>query len=50
MPKTFSLTTKQHDELLNIYRKDPDPELRFRAHILLLLGEGYAWLVFDTTK
>src|SRR3982751_478015 len=43
MPKTFSLTAKQRDELLDIYRKDPDPELRFRAHILLLLGEGYAW-------
>src|SRR4051794_15448933 len=43
MPKTFSLTAQQRDELLNLYRKDPDPELRFRAHILLLLGEGYAW-------
>src|SRR5512143_2621401 len=43
MPKTFSLTAKQHDELLHISRKDPDPELRFRAHILLLLGEGYSW-------
>jgi putative transposase len=43
MPKTFSLTTKQHDELLNIYRKDPDPELRFRAHIILLLAAGPAW-------
>jgi transposase len=43
MPKTFSLTAKQHDELLTIYRKDPDPELRFRAHILLLLAEGYSW-------
>ena len=43
MPKTFSLTAKQRDELLHIDRKDPDPELRFRAHILLLLGAGYAW-------
>jgi putative transposase len=39
----LSLTTKQRDELLRTYRKDPDPELRFRAHIILLLGEGYAW-------
>jgi transposase len=37
------LTTEQRDELLTIYRKDPDPELRFRAHIILLLAEGYAW-------
>ena len=39
----LSLTTQQHDELLRIYRKDPDPELRFRAHIILLLAGGYAW-------
>ena len=37
------LTTTQRDELLTIYRKDPDPELPFRAHIILLLAEGYAW-------
>jgi transposase len=43
MPKTFSLTAKQRGELLDIYRKDSDPEVRSRAHILLLLGEGYAW-------
>ncbi|HMB08188.1 MAG TPA: helix-turn-helix domain-containing protein, partial [Isosphaeraceae bacterium] len=43
MPKTFSLTAKQRDELLHIDRKDPDPELRFRAPILLLLAAGYAW-------
>src|SRR3954462_14783080 len=39
----LSLTPTQRDELLHIYRKDPDPELRFRAHIRLLLGAGYAW-------
>jgi putative transposase len=39
----LSLTTKQRDELLTVYRKDPDPELRFRAHIILLLGEGHRW-------
>jgi len=39
----LSLTPKQHDELLTIYRKDSDPELRFRAHILLLLGADYRW-------
>jgi putative transposase len=39
----LSLTTKQRDELLTLYRKDPDPELRFRAHIILLVGEGHAW-------
>jgi putative transposase len=39
----LSLTTTQRDELLSIYRKDPDPEPRFRAPILLLLAQGYAW-------
>ena len=39
----LALTAKQRDELLTIYRKDPDPDLRFRAHILLLLGEGHPW-------
>jgi transposase len=39
----LSLTTKQRDELLTLYRKDPDPELRFRAHIILLLGQGRTW-------
>ena len=39
----LSLKTKQRDELLALYRKDPDPELRFRAHIILLLGDGHAW-------
>lgn len=39
----LSLNAKQRDKLLTLYRKDPDPELRFRAHIILLLGEGYAW-------
>jgi transposase len=39
----FSLTTTQRDELLRIYRKDTDPELRFRAHIILLLAGGYTW-------
>ena len=39
----LSLKPTQRDELLTIYRKDSDPELRFRAHIILLLAEGYAW-------
>jgi transposase len=39
----LSLTTEQRDELWTVYRKDPDPELRSRAHIILLPGEGYTW-------
>src|SRR3954447_21746393 len=37
------LTAEQRDELLTIYRKDTDPELRFRAHIILLLADGHPW-------
>ncbi len=43
MTPTLSLTTQQRDDLLQIYRKDPDTELRFRAHILLLLDQGRTW-------
>lgn len=39
----LSLTTTQRDELLTIDRKDSDPELRFRAHIILLLADGHPW-------
>ena len=39
----LTLTDARRDELLTTYRKDPDPELRFRAHIILLLGEGHRW-------
>ena len=36
------LTAEQRDQLLTIYRKDPDPELRFRSHIILLLADKTA--------
>ncbi len=37
------LTSARHTERLTIHRKDPDPELRSRAHILLLLAGGHTW-------
>jgi transposase len=33
--------------LLETYRKDPDPQLRLRAHILLLLAMGQSWLTIS---
>src|SRR3954465_6600282 len=39
----LTLTTTQREELLQTYRKDSDPELRFRAHIILLLADGHPW-------
>jgi putative transposase len=43
MTASVLLTPDQRQDLLDRYRKDPDPEVRFRAHILLLLAEGYPW-------
>src|ERR1700739_1569258 len=34
--------------LLDRYRKDRDPDVRFRAHILLLLADGHAWATVAT--
>ena len=39
----LTLKPTQRDELLRTYRKNPDPELRFRAHIILLLADGHRW-------
>jgi putative transposase len=43
----LSLTTAQRDELLQVYCKDPDHELRFRAHLILLLAGGYTWDIIE---
>lgn len=33
----------QRKQLLQLYRKEPDPQVRLRAHLILLLSEGHAW-------
>src|SRR3954454_7107187 len=43
MTRSIDLKTEQRTALLDRYRKDPDPEVRFRAHILLLLDDGHTW-------
>jgi transposase len=40
---SIRLSAAQRNALLDHYRADPDPQVRLRAHILLLLGDGYAW-------
>jgi putative transposase len=45
MSSTIALTSDQRNVLLDIYRSDPDPQLRLRAHILLLLAAGYTWAI-----
>jgi putative transposase len=43
MNRSVTLDARQRQALLDRYRKDPDPEVRFRAHILLLLANGHTW-------
>ena len=43
MIRSVILDARQRQALLDRYRKDPDPEVRFRAHILLLLADGHTW-------
>src|SRR5262249_19341914 len=40
---SIRLTAEDRITLLGRYRRDPDPQVRLRAHILLLLADGYAW-------
>jgi putative transposase len=40
---SIRLTAEDRNTLLGYYRRDPDPQVRLRAHILLLLADGHAW-------
>jgi putative transposase len=44
MARSVRLSPEQRAALLDRYRKDPDPEVRFRSHILLLLDDGHTWV------
>jgi len=43
MDGSIVLRGNQRNCLLALYRSDPDPVVRLRAHIILLLADGYAW-------
>lgn len=43
MSRSITLDPEQRRALLDRYRTDPEPEVRFRAHILLLLADGHPW-------
>jgi putative transposase len=43
MTRSICLSPEQRATLLDRYRKDTDPEVRFRSHILLLLADGHTW-------
>jgi transposase len=40
---SIRLTADQRNDLLDHYRADPDPQVRLRAHIILLLADGHTW-------
>ena len=43
MSRSVTLDAGQRQALLDRYRKAPQPEVRFRSHILLLLDDGHTW-------
>jgi putative transposase len=42
MPSIFN-TPAERQEVLGLFRRSPDPGVRLRAHILLLLDAGFPW-------
>jgi putative transposase len=42
------LRGRQRSRLTELYRSNPDPALRLRAHIILLLADGHSWAVIAT--
>jgi putative transposase len=48
MTRSVTLDPRQRQALLDRYRKDRDPDVRFRAHILLLLADGHTWATVTT--
>jgi putative transposase len=48
MTRSVTLDARQRQALLDRYRKDSDPEVRFHAHILLLLDDGHTWATVCT--
>src|SRR2546421_4575187 len=43
MEGSIVLGSSQRKRLLQLYRKDLDPQVRLRAHLVLLLADGRAW-------
>ena len=45
MERHLRITAYERQVLLEQYRKGASTRVRLRAHILLLLAEGYSWAV-----
>ncbi len=48
MKHSISLTSDERNTLLDHLRRAPDPDLRLRAHIILLLADGHTWATLTT--
>jgi len=48
MEGTITLRGGQRKALLEMYRKDPDPSVRVRAQVILLLSGGHTWALVAT--
>jgi transposase len=48
MDGSIVLAGGQRKRLLELYRKEPDPAVRLRAHLILLLADGHAWALIAT--
>src|SRR5262249_39233056 len=44
---SIRLTSSERKALLDGYRRSNDPDIRLRAHILLLLAAGYPWVTIS---
>jgi hypothetical protein len=43
MDGKVTLHAGQRERLLEWYRRSNDPQVRLRAHIILLLSQGHTW-------
>ena len=48
MASTLHLRAAQRATLLRHYRRHPDPAIRLRAHIILMLADGHPWSLITT--
>ena len=48
MSHSITLTADERATLLDYLRRSPDPALRCRAHIILLLADGLSWSLITT--
>jgi putative transposase len=48
LPSPIVLSPSERNTLLDYYRRDGDPAVRLRAHILLLLADEHSWSLITT--